>query len=66
MFKTMMYLERFFIPNTDNISINSLARVLFHAYVINIFPEINDEIVIENETINNENLNIAALINQFT
>jgi hypothetical protein len=66
MSKTMMYLERFFIPNTDNISINSLARVLFHAYVINIFPEINDEIVIENETINNENLNIAALINQFT
>ena len=66
MSKTMMYLERFFIPNTDNISINSLARVLFHAYVINNFPEINDEIVIENETINNENFNIAALINQFT
>ncbi len=60
--KTMMYLERFFIPNTDNIPINSLARVLFHGYVINHFPEIDDEIVIENETINNQNLNIAALI----
>ena len=65
MSKTMMYLERFFIPNTDNISINSLARVLFHGYVINDFPEMEDEIVIENETMNNQNLNIAALINNY-
>lgn len=64
--KTMMYLERFYIPNSDNIPINSLARVLFHGYIINHFPEIDDEIIIENETINNQNFNIAALINQFT
>ena len=67
MSKTMMYLERFFIPNNDTLPINTLAMVLFHVHIINHFPEIEDEIVIEDEDerIHIQNLDINTLINNY-
>ena len=67
MSKTMMYLERFFIPNNNTLPINTLAIVLFHVHIINHFPEIEDEIVIEDEDerIHIQNLDINTLINNY-
>jgi hypothetical protein len=67
MSKTMMYLERFFIPNNNTLPINTLAMVLFHVHIINHFPEIEDEIVIEDEDerIHIQNLDINTLINNY-
>jgi len=65
--KSMMYLERFFIPNSQRLPIKILAKILFVGNVINHF-EIKDNIVIGNseEIIDIENYNIDALINEFT